>query len=144
YYHPFTPLSHYFVAPRGSIDDLPFYIYEQNTQIATYRQRTASGGIDVGRIFGNTSEIRVGYEGGWQKYLRQSVDPTLPSFSGGFGDVRVQYKMDRLDEAVLARKGNYAIGAFRWSNASPIATNQFPVFEGTSLNYFKLDDPSSV
>lgn len=144
YYHPFTPVSQWFVAPRGGIDSNLVYIYSENNQIATYRQKDASGGIDVGRLFGNTSEIRAGYEGGWQKYDRQSGEPTLPTFSGGYGDMRLQYKMDRLDEPVLPRQGNYFQGNFRWTNVSPVATNQYPVLEGASLNFFKLNEPSSV
>lgn len=143
YYHPFTPVSHWFIAPHAIVDDAPYYIYEENTQIATFRQRTDGGGVDIGRVFGNTSEFRAGYEGGWQKYARQSGDPTLPNFSGAFAGLRLQYKMDRLDEAVLPRQGHYFQGNFRWSNVSPVATNQYPVLEGASLNYFKLNDQSS-
>jgi NTE family protein len=144
YYHPFKPTSQWFIAPRGNADDAPFYIYSEKTQIATYRQRTAGGGVDVGRVFGNTSEVRAGYEGGWQKYSRQSGSPTLPIFSGAFGDLRLQYKMDRLDEAVLPRQGHYFQGDFKWANVSPIAPNRYPVLEGASLNFYKLNEPSSV
>ncbi len=143
YYHPFTPTSRWFIAPRGSIDDVPLYIYEENTQIATYRAKSGAGGLDLGRIYGRSGELRMGYEGGWQKYSRQSGDPTLPTFSGAFGDIRLQYKLDLLDEAVLPRQGHYVLGGFRWTNTSPIATNQYPVLEGSSLNYFKVSEPSS-
>ena len=144
YYHPFTPKSRWFIAPRGSIDDVPLYIYEENTQIATYRAKSGAGGVDLGRIYGRSGEFRMGYEGGWQKYSRQSGDPTLPTFSGAFGDIRFQYKLDLLDEAVLPRQGHYVLGGFRWTNTSPIATNQYPVLEGSSINYFKVSEPSSI
>jgi NTE family protein len=144
YYHPFTPSSHWFIAPRGLVEDDPLYIYEENSEIAVFRQGTAGGGVDFGRIFGRTGELRVGYEGGWQRYQRQSGDPTLPNFSGGYGDIRIRYQMDRLDEAVLPRDGHHLAGTFKWANASPIATNQYPVLEGSSLNSFKVSEPSSI
>lgn len=143
YYHPFTPTTNWFIAPRIWFENDPLYIYEENSQIATYRQKSAAGAVDVGRIFGRTSEIRVGYEGGWQKYARKSGDPTLPNFSGPFADMRIQYKMDRLDEAVLPREGHYILGTFRWSSLNPIEADQFPVLDGASLNYFRINDPSS-
>jgi NTE family protein len=144
YYHPITPVSRWFVAPRGGIDSNPIYVYKENDQLATYRLRDASGGVDLGYIFGNTSEVRAGYEGGWQKYSLESGNRVFPTFSGAYGDMRLQYKMDRLDEAVLPNKGNYVTGAFRWTNVSPVATNQYPVLEGASLNYFKLTEATSL
>ena len=30
YYHPFTPLTHWFVAPRALIESDPYYLYENN------------------------------------------------------------------------------------------------------------------
>ncbi|MGB6193647.1 MAG: patatin-like phospholipase family protein [Terracidiphilus sp.] len=144
YYHPFTPKTHWFIAPRIALEDLPIYIYEQSNQIATYRQQSSSGAVDFGHIYGRTGELRLGYEGGWQKYRRQSGDPTLPTFSGPFADLRLQYTMDRLDEAVLPRAGRYLLGTFRWYNVNPVNARPFPSLQGASLNYFKINDPSSV
>lgn len=144
YFHPLNPASYWFVAPRGGVDSNPIYLYRENSEIATYRLRDASGGVDLGRIYGRASEIRVGYEGGWQKYSLEAGNRVLPTFSGAFGDLKLQYKMDRLDEAVLPNKGNYVLGTFRWTNISPVATNQYPVLEGASLNYFKLSDATSL
>ena len=132
-----------FIAPRIWFEDDPLYIYEENSQIATYRQRSAAGAVDIGHVYGRTGELRLGYEGGWQKYVRQSGDQTLPNISGPFGDLRLQYKMDRLDEAVLPRQGHYVLSTFRWNNLNPVGAGQFPVLDATSLNYFRIDDPSS-
>ncbi len=144
YYHPFTPATSWFVAPRIDLEDLPLYIYEQNSQIAIYRQKQSSGAVDFGRVFGRTGEMRLGYEGGWQKYQRQSGDPTLPDFSGPFASLRLQYELDRLDEPVLPRQGHYLRTNFFWHNVNPVNAPQFPSLEGLFQNYFKLNDPSSV
>jgi len=145
YYHPFTPTTHWFIAPRGVADSNPFYIYSNNTQVATYRKNVAGGGIDAGYQFGNVAELRVGYEGGWEGFERQSGSPNdLPSFSGGFGDTRVQFRVDTLDNAVIPRKGSALDTTFMWYNTSPLATSQFPSLQVASRNFFKLSEPTSV
>lgn len=145
YYHPFTPLTHWFVAPRAFISDDPFYLYSDNKLVSTYRRDEGGGGIDFGYQFGTTSELRVGYEGGWQKFGLQIGNPDeLRSFSGGYGETRVQYRLDRLDNAVIPRAGQALDAQFLWANASPEAANQFPLLQIASRNFFRISEPSSV
>ena len=145
YYHPFTPLTHWFVAPRGLADSNPFYIYDNNKLLSIYRRNMGGGGVDVGYQFGTTGELRLGYEGGWESFTRQIGNPNeLPSISGVFGDTRIQYKLDRLDNAVIPRAGQNLQADFRWTNASPEAPKPYPVAEIASQNYFRLNEPSSV
>ena len=67
----------------------------------------------MGYQFGRTGELRVGYEGGWQNFERQIGNPNeLPSFSGGYGATRLQYKLDRLDDPVIPRAGQSLPGRF--------------------------------
>jgi NTE family protein len=145
YYHPFTPLNRWFIAPRGLADDEPFYLYDDNQLVTVYRRSTAGGGIDVGHQFGITGELRVGYEGGWQRFAPEVGNRNeLPTFSGGYGNARIQYKLDRLDDPVIPRTGQYLHADFQWWNASPVAPNQYPALEVGSQNYFRLNEPSSV
>src|SRR3984885_5497376 len=67
YYHPFKPTSNWFVAPRGAGNSVQSYVFNGDTQIATYRTRQVLGGVDVGDGFGTTGELRLGYEGGDEK-----------------------------------------------------------------------------
>ncbi len=145
YYHPFTSTSHWFVAPRVLIDDTPFYIYNDNKLISIYRRDEGGGAVDVGYQFGNTGELRVGYQGGWQKFDPQIGNRTeLPTFSGGYGATRVKYSLDRLDNAVIPRAGQALDAQFLWTNASPEAPNQFPSLQVASRNFFRISEPSSV
>jgi NTE family protein len=68
----------------------------------------------------------------------------LPTFSGGYANAKVQYKLDRLDDAVIPRKGQAAQVDFLWANANPITPNQYPALEISSLNFSRLSEPSSV
>jgi len=145
YYHPFTPQTHWFFAPRAQADNAPFYIYDNNQLISTYRRSTVGGGVDVGYQFGRTGELRVGYEGGWQDFERQIGNPNeLPSFSGGYGATKVQYKLDRLDDPVIPRRGQSFQSDFHWYNASPQAPKAYPVLEGAGQLFFKLNEPTSI
>jgi len=145
YYHPFTPLSHWFVAPRGLADNDPLYIYDNNQLVSTYRRSTLGGGIDVGYQFGNTGELRVGYEGGWQDFERQVGNPNeLPSFSGGYGVSKLQYKLDRLNDPVIPRAGQSFQGDLNWYNASPVAPKPYPVLEAAGQVFFKLNEACSI
>jgi NTE family protein len=145
YYHPFTPLTHWFVAPRVLGENNPFYIYDDNKLLSIYRRTDVGGAIDVGYQFGTTGELRVGYDGGWEKFSRQIGNPNeLPSFSGAYGGADIQYKLDRLDDAVIPRAGQNLQLNFHWANTSPFVSNQYPVLEVASQNYLRLSEPASV
>ena len=68
YYHPFTPTSNWFVAPRGAGNSVQTYVYNGDTQYATYRTRQVLGGVDVGYGFGTTGELRFGYGRGYNDF----------------------------------------------------------------------------
>jgi NTE family protein len=145
YYHPFTPQTHWFIAPRVLADDNPLYLYNDNKLFSIYRRTTLGGGVDAGYQFGTTGELRVGYEGGWQDFRRQIGNASeLVNFSGGYGASKVQYKLDRLDDPVIPRAGQSFTGDFYWYNASPEAPKPYPVLEGTGQAFFRLNEPSSV
>jgi len=145
YYHPFTPTSHWFVAPRGLANNEPFYLYNENKLFSIFRQTNVGGGIDVGYQFGRTGELRVGYEGGWKHFKPEIGNANeLPTFSGAYGDTRIQYKLINVDDPVIPRSGQNLQADFSWTNTSPLATQQYPVAEIGSQNFFRLSQPTSV
>src|SRR5271166_6655044 len=145
YYHPFTPLTHWFVAPRGLADNEPYYIYRENKVVSIYRETNAGGAVDVGYQFGRTGELRVGYEGGWKHFAPEIGNRSeLPSLSGTYGDTRIQYKLINVDDPVIPRSGQALQADFFWTNTSPNAPKPYPVGEIVSQNFFRLNEPSSV
>ena len=145
YYHPFTPLTHWFIAPRALIDDKPFYVYNENKLISIYRRDEGGGAVDVGYQFGTTGELRIGYQGGWQRFDPEIGNRSeLPTLSGGYGATSVRYRLDRLDDAVIPRAGQALDAQFLWTNASPEAPTQFPSLQVASRNFFRINEPSSV
>ena len=145
YYHPFTPTSNWFVAPRGTANSQQDYVYNGDTETAIYRTRQGLGGIDVGYGFGTTGELRFGYEGGYEKLSPQVGNAAvLPTVSGGTGDVRLQYQLNTLDNPVVPRSGQSLLMYTKGYNTNPAAPGPFPLSEVQSQNFFRLNKPSSV
>lgn len=144
YYHPFSATSNWFVAPHGIADSDPLYLYLKSSQIATYRDFDGGGGIDMGYQIGNIGELRAGYQGGWQRFTKQSGSPVLPTISGAYANFKLQYKMDRLDDPAIPRRGQFLQANWMWYNTSPISTKPYPAGEIVSQNFFKISDPSSI
>ncbi len=145
YYHPFTPTSNWFIAPRGSGNSVQSYVYNGDTQIATYRTRQALGGMDVGYGFGTTGELRLGYEGGYEKLSPQiGNSAVLPTVSGGTGDVRLQFQLNTLDNPVIPRSGQSLLIYTKGYNVNPAAPGPFPLSEVQSQSFFRISEPSSV
>jgi NTE family protein len=145
YYRPFTTSSQWFVAPRAGFDSSPYTIYSGDNLIADYRKRDVGGGLDVGYAFGDSGELRLGYEGGYDRFSRQIGNPdTLPTVSGTTGDIRLQYQLDRLDDPVIPRSGQSLRLYTKWFNDNPGAPQGFPLSEVQSQNFFRLNNPSSM
>jgi NTE family protein len=145
YYHPFTPTSNWFVAPRGAGNSVQSYVFNGDTQIATYRTRQVLGGVDVGYGFGTTGELRLGYEGGYEKLSPQIGNSSvLPTVTGGTGDVRLQFQLNTLDNPVIPRSGQSLLLYTKGYNVNPAAPGPFPLSEVQSQSFFRLSEPSSV
>src|SRR5271154_273667 len=106
YFVPFKTGSRWFVAPRGIADNALFDLYREDKLIAQYRYRQAGGAIDFGYEFGRDGELRVGYQTEEEKFTPRIGDPNLvPTVEGRGGFARVQYLLDRDDDAVIPRSG---------------------------------------
>jgi NTE family protein len=145
YYHPFKSESHWFVAPHGILDSTPIFLYNENKLTATYAERNYGGGVDVGYQFGKVGELRLGYQGGWEQLVPQIGNrQQLPTFSGAYANAQLQYKMNRLDDAVIPRAGQFFQVNGSYYNTSPQAPDAYPSVEAVSQNFWRLNEPSSV
>jgi NTE family protein len=145
YYHPITTTSNWFVSPRLGANSQQFNIYSGNTLEASYRIRQVLGGADAGYAFGRTGEFRLGYEGGYEQASPEIGNaPQLPTTSGTTGDVRIQYQLNTLDNAVIPRAGTSLLMYTKGYNTNPAAPGAFPLTEVQAQQFFRLNDPSSV
>ena len=145
YYHPLTTTSNWFVSPRLGVNSNQFNIYSGDTLQASYRIRQVLGGLDVGYAFGRTGEFRLGYEGGYEATRPEIGNvPVLPTTSGATGDVRVQYQLVTLDDAVIPRSGTNLLMYTKGYNTNPAAPGPFPLSEIQAQHFFRLSAPTSI
>src|SRR5947209_1453750 len=145
YYRPFNASSKWFVAPRLGLNSTQFPLYNKRDLLSVYRDRTAGGGLDVGYGFGRVGELRVGYEGGYERLSPQlGSSNVLPTVSGGTADARIQYTLNKLDDPVIPHQGSGLQFTTKYFNVNPGAPHGFTSSELRSQNFFKISDPSSV
>jgi NTE family protein len=145
YYHPFTTTSNWFIAPRVGFNSQQFNIYSSNNLLASYRIRTALGGLDTGYAFGRTGEFRLGYEGGYEKASPVIGNvPQIPTTSGATGDARIQYQLTTLDDPVIPRSGVGLLIYTKGFSTNPAAPGPFPLSEIQAEAFFRLNEPSSI
>ena len=140
YYRPLSRTSNWFAAPRVGFNSSQYPVFNESTLLTVYRDREVLGGLDFGYAFGSTGELRVGYEGGYQK-LKPQIGHTniLPTVSGATGDVELQYTLVTLDDPVLPRKGEGVKFYTKYFNISPAAPEGFPVSELEIQTFFRLN-----
>ncbi len=144
YYHPLSPHSRWFVAPHGSVSNAGFNMYSRADRIAAYRMSRAVGGVDVGYEFDRFSEVRLGHEDGYFSANLQLGTAALGTPQGRTGMTSLRYRMDRLDNPVIPRKGVSVWTSFKWVDANPGAKSAYPVAE-TQLQFFRqITNPASV
>jgi NTE family protein len=130
YYRPLNWFSHFFVAPRGFATSQPYDIYLDDTRIATYRERSAGGGIDFGIAANRFSELRFGYQSDHLSLNRSiGIPGLLSNVSGRQGFSRVRYIIDHTDDPTLPRQGYLLQTRLEFYDANPGATEHFPVGE---------------
>jgi NTE family protein len=145
YYVPFKAGSRWFIAPRAFADNAPFDAYAQDKLVAEYRDRQIGGAVDLGYEFGRDAELRLGYQIEDQKFTPRIGDPNLvPSIHGRAGFTRVQYVLDRDDDAVIPRSGYDFRVVGKWHDAQPGSTEAFPSLEAEARYFKRLDKPSSL
>ncbi len=145
YYHPYTTTSNWFISPRLGANSQQFNIYSGSTLEASYRIRQVLGGLDTGYAFGRTGEFRFGYEGGFEQASPEIGNvPALPTTSGATGDIRIQYQLNTLDNAVIPRSGASLLMYTKGYNTNPAAPAPFPLSEVQAQEFFRLNEPSSI
>jgi NTE family protein len=144
YYHPISPTSRWFVAPRISMRRDPLNLYFENNFLAEYKLNQFDGGFDFGYSFNRFNEIRLGYDAGYLRATRWIGSPILPNVSGRTGVTRLRYAMDRLDNPVIPRRGTALLLSGGWVDGNPGAAEQFPSAEATFEAFHPVSPPASV
>jgi NTE family protein len=145
YCRPFSGTSNWFFAPRAGFDSTQYPLFQGSTLVALFRNRLALGGLDIGYQFGRTSEVRLGYEGGYHHLSPQVGSSSgLPTISGTTGDTRLQYTFDTFDDPVIPHRGHNIKFDTKYYNTSPGAPHGFPLSELQVENFVPISRSSSL
>ena len=68
----------------------------------------------------------------------------LPNVSGRFGETKLRFALNEVDNPVIPRYGEYMNLSTSWVDANPGAAHSFPTSEGKVVKFIKLNQPSSV
>ncbi len=145
YYHPFSPTTHFFIAPQVALNTNKFYFYYDNHIDSQYRKRQLGGALDVGYTFSNIGEVRLGYQAAYQRYSPVIGDTVIyPVQSGRIGVTRLHYILDLTDDNVLPMRGMAATFRGEWWDANTGTKKPFPLTELRTRFLFPLTAKSSA
>lgn len=143
YYHPFTPVTGWFVDPQAFLSNSPIDLYSGNTLEAVYRETAVGGGVDLGYLFNRFTELRFGYTAGYEDLGLRVGSPELPSVRGRTGASAIRLTTDHLDNPIIPRSGYAILGNFQWIDANPGAKNQFPSADLELAKFLKVSNHGS-
>jgi NTE family protein len=145
YYHPFSPTTHFFIAPQVALNTNKFYFYYDNHIDSQYRKRQLGGALDVGYTFSNVGEVRLGYQAAYQRYSPVIGDTVIyPVQSGRIGITRLRYTLDLTDDNVLPMRGTAVTFRGEWWDANTGTKKPFPLAELRTRYLFPLTAKSSA
>jgi len=122
--------SQWFVAPRAFGRYETQFLFSDGDRIADYGITGLGAGADVGYNFGHSSELRLGYQYGWQKANVRSGSPELPAVSGPASALAGQWEFDRLNSAMVPTNGIAVRTRGSWQIDAPGAGSRVVQFGG--------------
>ena len=144
FYRPLGEKLHWFVAPQAFGSNAPKNFYAGNTLIAEYRDRRAGGALDAGYQFSRNSELRVGYEGAYEKFSPTIGPPTYGTLQGRIGTTSLRFNRLGRNDPIVPTSGLDVSFRTQWYDANPGATAGFPLAETQTTFYQPLNKRSSV
>ncbi len=108
FYQPLDIGNTVFVSARGSVQDVPRYIFSGSQRVAEYAVQTNNASLDIGVPIGDSAEIRIG-----PTYTFYKGSPTIalagfPTTRQTDAGARLLARWDNLDNTFFPRQGLHA------------------------------------
>jgi NTE family protein len=130
-YQPLDLAHRWFIEPGVTAQRSIEGIYSEGSAVADYAFNSAWGFLDAGRVFGTSSELRVGLRSGGQSVKRDIALPTLDEIAWeGYGGTSLRYTFDNRDRDILPRSGLLARVDYFQSEGWLGAAADYKRFEG--------------
>jgi NTE family protein len=106
FYQPLGERQYFFVVPRLQYLVQPWYLFEDDVQIAQYREASATVKFEVGANIVQYGDARVGIEYGYRSFELQSGGLLFPSRANtSIGALTAGLRLDRLDNLNFTHNG---------------------------------------
>jgi len=105
FYQPLDPGLHWFFSPSATFSQDTFSLVIDGEEYFKYRSRQSVGEVDLGRLFGNWGEFRLGLFSGKAKGDLLIGVPILPHVTNESGGLQAQFNVDTLDSLAFPCRG---------------------------------------
>lgn len=130
FYQPLDSAQQFFVDMSAGVQQAPLKVFQDNKQIAQYKDFQTALGVSVGANVGLLGQVRVGW---LERTRRETLDigpPFLPNGKASFGGVRASLNFDQMNRMYFPTSG--------WSS-------KLVYFDSPESGYSRLDlDVSGV
>lgn len=130
FYQPIDEQGRYFVSASAGFDESNTNTFENGEITEQSRVRRILGQLAIGRIFGNSGELRVGAVFG-SGTTRSNIGPGTPSTEFDVGGILASAAYDSLDNIYFPKRGTVASLGWTGLRDSMGATVDLDVVEGT-------------
>jgi NTE family protein len=118
-----------FVAPQLILRREPFFIFQQQRQVAQRQLQRAGGGVDLGWSDARVQELRLGWQMASTRWQTQVGSDGQPDFTGATQRARIRYVYDNQDRSLVpqfgihvATEASYLYNTVNSPNAPQITT----------------------
>ena len=144
FYRPFGEKLRWFIAPQALVGNAQLNYYKANTLLAQYRNREGGGAFDFGYAASRSSELRVGYQGAYQKLYPKIGGLRYGTLEGRVGATSLLYRRDRRNDPIIPTSGYAAKFKSAWYDANPGAPSGFALSEARLEGSKPLSNISSL
>jgi NTE family protein len=144
FYQPFGKKLQWFVAPRGFVENLRQDVFKDTNLIAEYRNEQGGGAADFGYVPARNSELRVGYQGSYQKLYPAVGGLPYGTLEGRVGITSARFHFDGRNAPIIPTAGFDMLARGSWYDANPGAKSGFPLAETRLTKIFPLNPASSI
>ncbi len=116
FYQPLGVGSAFFASAYGVAQRSPEFIFDGDTRLAEYDVLYETAGVDLGRAFGPSGEVRAGFK--WTHYRgdRTIGDAEFPTIRTTETGARLTLRWDELDQPYFPRTGLRMAGELFYGN----------------------------
>ena len=106
WYQPLDEKRQFFAELSGHIAQQPINYFSNGLHIASINSQTALLNAELGINLGNNSQLRLGYEHGKQRFMRETGDANLPaSLSSTIAAWNLKFSLDTSNSGTFATEG---------------------------------------